>query len=233
MKVLRCIPALCLLLLPGMLRAGSPFFCDRAGTVLDYERNYADDGRLKWHHCMTIGEVSGPEGGLRSVDYVSCFTKPSGAVMYGGPVRLCAELLPSGDVKADLSASLASVFRNIFPGRAVSSEPCPSVLPSDMLPGDVLPDASFCVTVAFARYNVTVSDRKVLRRETLSTPAGDFDCIVVSEHKEERGPGRNRVTTALTWYARGIGMVRHDTYGSDLGLETSEILTSVKFPDTL
>ena len=50
---------------------------------------------------------------------------------------------------------------------------------------------------------------------------------MVSEHKVERGLGRNRVTTALTWYARGIGMVRHDTYDKDMVLETSEVLIEI------
>ena len=67
----------------------------------------------------------------------------------------------------------------------------------------------------------------MLRSEVLSTPAGDFDCVVVSEHKVEKGPGRNRVTTALTWYARGTGMVRHDTYDRNMKLETSEVLIGI------
>ena len=77
-------------------------------------------------------------------------------------------------------------------------------------------------------WRVRVTDRKVLRVERLETPAGMFDCPVVSEHKVEKGPGRNRETTALTWYAEGIGMVRHDTYDRSGLLETSEVLTGIR-----
>ena len=58
----------------------------------------------------------------------------------------------------------------------------------------------------------------------ITVPAGTFDCIVVREHKVERGPGRNRTTTGETWYARGIGYLRHDTYDKNLKLETTEVL---------
>ena len=42
--------------------------------------------------------------------------------------------------------------------------------------------------------------------------------------------GRNRHTVADTWYARGIGMVRHDTYSPELELQTSEKLVTVRNP---
>ena len=96
-----------------------------------------------------------------------------------------------------------------------------------MKPGDILPDANCTVKAGLLQYKVSVTQRKVLRLETLKTPAGEFECTVVSEHKVEKGPGRNRETTALTWYSTGVGMVRHDTYDKRLKLETSEILCRI------
>ena len=75
--------------------------------------------------------------------------------------------------------------------------------------------------------NVTVTERRVLGTDTLTTPAGTFPCVIVSEHKVEKGMMRNRVTTARTWYARGVGMVRHDTYDRNLKLETTEVLEKI------
>ena len=57
---------------------------------------------------------------------------------------------------------------------------------------------------------------------------GKFECIVIRERKVEKGMGRNRHTIADTWYARGVGMVRHDTHDPDLNLLTSEVLTSIE-----
>lgn len=177
---------------------------------------------------MTIDEVYVTENGAKSISYHSSFTKPSGATMYGGPVELSAHISDNGDVTLDLAASLKAVFENYLPKSLVSAEPFLSTLPSDMTPGDILVDADFVVSIKLAKYRVSVDNREVIGRETITTKAGEFDCIVVREHKIEKGPGRNRETTAYTWYASGIGMVRHDTYDKNMNLETTEQLCSIK-----
>lgn len=223
------------ILLPMLLSlpcvAATPYFCDRQGSVLRYERRIVSSGKLKWLHEMTIERVSGRPDGSMDIEYSSDFRKPGGRRMHGGPIGLEASVSSRGDVVVDLAASMKSVMMNVFPDGAVSSGSCLSRLPSDMKAGDTLRDAAFSVSVAFAEYRVAVSERSVLRSERISTPAGDFDCMVVSEHKVEKGPGRNRTTTALTWYARGIGMVRHDTYDKNMCLETSEVLVALKNTD--
>ena len=103
-----------------------------------------------------------------------------------------------------------------------------AILPANMKPGDILPSAEAEVTILGMKYRVKVTDRKVLRYETISTPAGTFDCIVISEHKVEKAPVYKRETTALSWYSDGVGYVRHDTYNKNMVLETSEQLYSIK-----
>jgi len=208
---------------------GEAYFCEQSGTELVYERREADSGELKWIHTMTIGSVSTDSDGVREVSYKSDFKRPDGSQMYGGSVALKAKLLPGGEVLLDASGSVASVFKNIFPDDMVESTPVYSALPSDLQAGDVLPDVQFSVKVAFAFFKVSVSKREALRQESIETPAGSFKCIVVREHKEEHGLGHNRSTTALTWYAKGLGMVRHDTYDKNLKLETSERLLSIDY----
>ena len=203
-----------------------PFFCDVQGRSLEYRRTYVSDGRLKWVHTMEIVQVTWSPSG-RKVEYSSTFRKPGGQVMYGGPIRLDAFLTSEGDVLVDVGESLAAVISNILPASDISSDGAESVLPASMKPGDRLPDANCTVKAGVLQYRVSVTGRKVLRRETLKTEAGEFDCIVVSEHKLEKGPGRNRETTAHTWYASGVGMVRHDTYDKKLKLETSEVLCRI------
>lgn len=212
--------------LGSVLCLAQPFFCDVQGRSLEYRRTYVSDGRLKWTHTMQIGSVA-PSSGGRKVEYNSTFRKPGGGLMYGGPIGLEAVLTDSGDVLVDVGESLAAVFSNLLPGSDVSSDGARSVLPAAMKPGDVLPDASCTVKAGPLQYKVSVTQRKVLRRETLKTPAGEFECIVVSEHKLEKGPGRKRETTAHTWYSSGVGMVRHDTYDKKLRLETSELLCRI------
>lgn len=217
-----------LALLPLDKDAKEPFFCERPGAVMRYERRFADNNKLKWTQEVSILDVSEAEGGKR-VSYKSEFRGKSGKLMYGGPVSLEMLVFPNGDIGMDLSASLKSVASNYVSDSMIKGEPCFSVLPSSMKEGDVLEDAVFEVTVAGLPCKVSVTDRKVVGRERITVPAGTFDCVVVLEHKSQR-LGKLVVSYAYTWYAAGIGMVRHDTYikGS---LKTTERLVSLTMPE--
>lgn len=211
----------------ALSNAQDSYFCEEQGTKLNYERHYVGSGELKWKHTMSIDEVLVLADGVKKIGYSSHFTKPSGAEMYGGPVRLNADISAVGDVTLDLAASLKSVFVNYLSENMVSADNFYSTLPANMEVGDKLPDAMFVVSVKLAKYRVAIDNREVVRRERIKTPAGEFECVVVCEHKIEKGPGRNRETTAYTWYAAGIGMVRHDTYDKKMNLETIEQLCSI------
>ncbi len=224
--LLYCVALLALL--PWDKDAKEPFFCERPGAVMRYERRFADNNKLKWTQEVSILDVSETEGGKR-VSYKSEFRGKSGKLMYGGPVSLEMLVFPNGDIGMDLSASLKSVASNYVSDSMIKGEPCFSVLPSSMKEGDVLEDAVFEVTVAGLPCKVSVTDRKVVGRERITVPAGTFDCVVVLEHKSQR-LGKLVVSYAYTWYAAGIGMIRHDTYikGS---LKTTERLVSLTMPE--
>lgn len=223
---MRNVLLLCAVVCSFAASASSPkqaYFCCSEGARLQYERTVVADGTLRWRHEMSIGHCS--EDG--SIAYSSTFTKPGGGVMYGGPVLLKLRILPGGDVEMDAAQAVAAVFANVLGARNVKSAGGATVLPAGMKPGDRLPDVLSSVSAGLASMKVDVTERQVLRKEALATPAGTFDCIVVQEHKVEKGTLRNRVTTAQTWYARGVGMVRHDTYDKHMKLETSEVLVRI------
>ena len=224
--LLYCVALLALLTLDK--DAKEPFFCERPGAVMRYERRFADNNKLKWTQEMSILDVSETEQGKR-VSYKSEFRGKSGKLMYGGPVSLEMLVFPNGDIGMDLSASLKSVASNYVSDSMIKGEPCFSVLPSSMKEGDLLEDAVFEVTVAGLPCKVSVTDRKVVGRERITVPAGTFDCVVVLEHKSQR-LGKLVVSYAYTWYAAGIGMIRHDTYVKG-SLKTTERLVSLTMPE--
>ena len=209
--------------------APKAYFCTVEGRTLRYERRWADsskrDGSIKWIHNLTIDEVR-QEQGKTIVGYSSAFSTPDGRKMYGGAIALRCEIDESSDVEVDLAQSFASVLSSTL-GLKTESEPCLSVLQSDISPATSLENGDFQVRCGPLKYNVRIDGRKFEGRQRLTLPCGTFDCIVVSEHKVEKGPGRNRETYSRTWYARGVGMVRHDTYDAARRLQTSEVLVQI------
>lgn len=209
------------------LQEVTPYFCNVANTTLEYTRTTAE-GDVKWYHTMSIGAVKS-RGDSTYINYTSHILNHKRKPYYGDdPAKLSAIITPVG-VVLNVAESVAAIFRTILPSSAtIVSNGGESSLPSDLAPGDNLPDIHASVKALGLTMRITVTERKVLREETISTPAGKFDCIVIRERKVEKGMGRNRHTVADTWYARGTGMVRHDTYNPDLELITSEVLVSVR-----
>lgn len=212
------------LLLSGLSAlAGEPYFCVQPGRTLYYERTKPSGGRLERTTTMRIGAVTSSGMG-RHVEYLFLLQGPDGKDLYGGEAPMSTEIAADGSVQVDVGAQLAAVLHNLFPNATLRSEGRPAVLPAVMRPGDRLPDAHCSVSTGMLTYTVDITEREVLREESISVPAGSFDCVVVREHKVERGPGRNRNTFSDSWYAPGVGYVRHDTYDRNMRLDTTEVL---------
>lgn len=209
------------------ISSAQAFFCTEEGTVCTYVRTEVRSGRTRWVHTMSFDEVTRLPDGTTAVSYSSSFADGRGKSLLSGKVPMEASISPEGDVSINLTDAMRAVAGSIFPKSEPRTEGECTVLPAGMRPGDTLPDASARFTAGVLKYDVSVTEREVVRHETLNTPAGQFDCTVVREHKVEKAGLYSRITTAFTWYCRGIGMVRHDTYDKAMVLETSEVLTSL------
>lgn len=219
-----------LLFCSAICLSAQTWFCTDKGTELVYIRYFAGDGSVKWNHTMKIVDTCVNADSSLTVIYSSFIRTADrkGLENMESPAEMAAYVSAGGDVTIDIAASMVAVLRGLlWKNVRIAAEGGKTVLPSVMIPGDTLKDAEGKVKALGMTMNVKVTDRKVLEFDTLATPAGTFPCVVVSEHKVEKGMMRNRITTARTWYARGVGMVRHDTYDKDMKLETSEILERI------
>lgn len=201
------------------------YCCDRQGARLEYVRKNIKDGSTEWRHTVNVKEVTKGSDGTK-VTSVSTFLKANGKPYYKGDIIEEVVLKPNNDVWVDMEAVTINYVKGRF-GLNATADAAPSIIPADMAPGDTLPQVSGKGKVSLLTFSYRIWDRKVLRRETISLPAGKFDCIVLEEHKLETGPGHNRDVLNHTWYCKGIGMVRHDTYINGK-LDTSETLTQIK-----
>ncbi len=82
----------------------------------------------------------------------------------------------------------------------------------DVSPGTKLDDASLEVKVAgIFNMIINTTDREVLDREEIKTPAGTFDCLVLTQTTESKMIVKVQSTTK-EWYAPGVGLVRTESY---------------------
>lgn len=89
-------------------------------------------------------------------------------------------------------------------------------IPNNLEIGQTLPDASASISlnaqILAIDFDIVLSNRKVVRREQIETPAGTFDCYVITYNNEMRGRVASRNYQCTDWIAEGIGMVKQETY---------------------
>ncbi|MDX2134673.1 MAG: hypothetical protein SFV52_07800 [Saprospiraceae bacterium] len=106
------------------------------------------------------------------------------------------------------------------------------VYPANMQPGQSLPDSEMQLKTTVnglpvMTNNFRVYNRKVAARETVTTPAGAFDCLKVTYTLEIKMLG-TRTSNAEYWFSPGVGTVRSVTYDKKGNRVGSMELTKVE-----
>ena len=100
-------------------------------------------------------------------------------------------------------------------------------IPAELSVGMELPDYEIEIKVMFITSKMGCTDRKVIGRESVTTPAGTFDCFVVEETMTAKAMMVKEKTRQVSWYARGIGLVRQQTWDKKK-LTGTTVLTSIR-----
>lgn len=103
------------------------------------------------------------------------------------------------------------------------------ILPNNLSVGQSLPDSEMLMTIKMApinmKMNTNVFNRKVEGRENLTTPAGTFDCYVISFDSEAK-MGFKVSSSGKQWIAEGVGMVKQESYNKKGKLTGISLLTA-------
>ncbi|MCM4167048.1 hypothetical protein DHD08_05045 [Arenibacter sp. H213] len=102
-------------------------------------------------------------------------------------------------------------------------------IPNNLTVGQDLADANVTVNIKMTGMNMTMKvdqiNRKVEKRESVTTPAGTFDCYVISEDNISETMGVKQNMSSKLWLAEGIGMVKQEMYRKNGELNSHMELT--------
>lgn len=121
-----------------------------------------------------------------------------------------------GEVFLDVADILSPEMMQSLGNMEMSIKGEALALPSKLSIGQTLPDANAeikastgGVTIMTLRFDIT--DRKVEAKETLTTPAGKFECFKIVYNLTVKTIGV-RTVPAAAWYSPNVGMVKTETY---------------------
>ena len=102
----------------------------------------------------------------------------------------------------------------------------------DVLAGTRLEDGSLTIGIGsegmtVMRMTILVTDRIVEAKEKITTPAGEFECIVLSQNVSTKMIMKVNASSK-EWYAEEIGMVRSESYNKKGKLTGYSELTKLK-----
>lgn len=102
-------------------------------------------------------------------------------------------------------------------------------IPAEMSIGQTLPDANILLAfsmndMAMMKITVNITNRRVVDRQSITVPAGTFDCMKLTYDIETKAMFKMSATVTQ-WMAKGPGVVKTETYDKKGKLSVSQELT--------
>jgi len=99
-------------------------------------------------------------------------------------------------------------------------------IPTNLTVGQTIDDSKAAVKIGFINCLVTMTEGKCLAIEDVTVEAGTFRCYKVSQKTNSTIMGIKSEGTTITWYAKGVGAVKTETYDKNGKLSSSQELKS-------
>lgn len=193
----------------------SKYYPMEEGVAFQYT-NYNKKGKEEGfadYKVSKVAEVDGETKATLSVKYSDKKGKAPFESSYG---ITCTD----NGVKIDFESLFPADMREQYEsmGVAINLSGTDVELPNDMEVGQALADANIDIAVDMGmmkmKISVGIQNRLVEKRETITTPAGTFDCLVISEETNSKVMMKNMKVTSKLWLAEGVGMVRQESYSN-------------------
>lgn len=137
-------------------------------------------------------------------------------------------VVEGGTMYLDLESMFDAALKGLGGSEKVEISSVAVKMPTEMAVGQTLEDASMRMKMGFVGMSVEMTDGQVLARETVTTPAGTFDCFKVSQNVTSSAMGFKERATEISWYARGVGAVKSQTLDKNGKVTATEELTEYR-----
>lgn len=136
----------------------------------------------------------------------------------------------------DMQSLMNPAMMEGFSDMEVSISSMDIVIPENPKIGDKLPDAEMEIKVntgdmTISEMVISMKNRVVEARETITTPAGTFDCIKLTyeNHMDTKAMGisRNVVTKVSEYYAPDVGNVKSEFFDQKGNLDSYNLLVEI------
>lgn len=191
----------------------SKFYPLKEGSTFQYT-NYNKKGKSDGTVNYTVSDVRS-EGSASVATFDMKLTDKKGKEIFETNYSFSCE---DGLVKIDYQSLFPSQMMQQYSemGLEMDISGTDIELPNNLSEGQELNDANVTVSMSMSGINMNVSvdqtNRKVEKKESVTTSAGTFDCYLITEDNTTKTMGATIKMKSKLWLAEGIGMIKQESY---------------------
>jgi hypothetical protein len=212
-----------LMLFQARAQCNNPFYQFSKGTLIETE-NFNDKGKLQGKTEVTVIDWEETGSGFIATLGYKLFDK-KGKLDYEGDYTMeCKD----GLISIDRTAFVPDESMQAFKDMEVELKMDQLEFPSELRVGQQLKDASFEVKAEGPmpmNFIFLFTDRKVEGKESVTTPAGTFDCFKISQVTKSKMMIANSQFRTVQYITEKCGAVKTETYRSNGKLVGYSLLT--------
>ncbi len=196
------------------------------GVKLEYTL-YGNKDKVEGTQTQEITEVEQTSEGLNAKMHIN-FRDEKGKEVYEMDYGF---LCVGNVVRIDFQSLMSGPMIEQFEGAEAEITGTDVEWPNDLSVGMELPDANVSMKMSMGGINMKmemdITARKVEKKETVTTPAGTYDCFVVYSETHSKMMMANQTFPSRVWLAEGVGMVKNESYNKNGKLMNQMVLTGV------
>lgn len=228
MKFLTLTTALFLIANVAFAQCNNPYYNIRKGTQFEMT-NYDKKDKLQSKNLSEVLEYSQNTSGFLATISFKSFDKKD-KLINEGKYNIACE---NGLLKIDMSSFVPDQSMTAFQDMEVEVVMDQLELPANLDEHTSLKDASISIKTMNNPIPIglefDITDRKVTGKETITTPAGTFDCAIISSNVFSKVSIMKMDFTTVDYIAEKVGTVRTETFKGNGNLGNYSLLTMYKY----
>lgn len=177
--------------------------------------SYNAKGKLTGKNTQKVTAYSSTANSFTSTIHSTMFNEKGKELTQGDLLVSCN----GGTILIDMRNFVNEEQMKAFQSYEMKMESDNLEIPGKLSVGQSLKDGSMTLTATNApmpmNMTVTVTDRKVIAKETITTPAGSFECFKISSNstfKTKMGIGFTANFSTFEWIAPKVAVVKTESY---------------------